>query len=256
LTSGSPSHPVELWCAFCARIGEESLLSRYRALLSASEQEQAGKFHFARDGHRYLVTRALVRTTLSRYAPIDPADWRFETTRYGRPYITNEEPLAQGLCFNVTHSGDLVLLAVSRQREIGIDAEDTQARSPALAIADRYFAPPEVRALRALAPAEQPQRFFEYWTLKESYIKARGKGLSVALDQFSFEFSGAQRVELSVQPQLQDAAARWQLWQLWIEPSYVVAVCAERPAQPPVLTEVVPLVSECSRPFTLLRSSR
>jgi 4'-phosphopantetheinyl transferase len=80
---------IHVWLTFCEAISERCLLASYRELLNATEKEEESRFYFARDRHRYLVTRALVRTVLSRYASVDPKDWVFSRNAYGRPYIVN-----------------------------------------------------------------------------------------------------------------------------------------------------------------------
>jgi 4'-phosphopantetheinyl transferase len=153
-----------------------------------------------------------------------------------------------------------VVLAITREHELGIDTEDTLTRAPPLEIADRFFARGEVASLRALPPERQPARFFQYWTLKESYIKARGMGLSLPLDQFAFHFPRPDRIRLEIQPQLQDAAAKWRLWQWWMDDrlQHMVALCAQRVGTDPpriLLKEIVPLESEADLQGTLIASS-
>jgi len=252
---------IDIWCAFCQSITDPPLLERYRQLLTAAELQQASRFHFAHDRHRYLITRALVRTTLSRYADVLPERWTFVPNDYGRPCISNADTGALGISFNLSHSRELVVLAVTRDHELGIDTEDVLTREPPLEIADRFFAPEEVATLRALPPERQHERFFQHWTLKESYIKARGMGLSIPLDQFAFHFSPPAEVRLTIQPRLRDAAENWRFWQWWIEPrrQHMLALCAQHvPAQPPRLTlrQIVPLVSEQDLTPELIASSQ
>jgi 4'-phosphopantetheinyl transferase len=248
---------IDIYCAFCERITDPLLLARYRQLLTEEELSRQVRFYFEPDRHRFLITRALLRTTLSRYADIPPERWRFVTNAYGRPYVANEG--AAGLTFNLSHTRKLVVLAVTRGCELGVDTEDTVTRTPPLAIADRFFAPEEAASLRALPAEQRAQRFFQHWTLKESYIKARGMGLSLPLDGFAFHFPAAQQVRLTVQASLQDAAENWHLWQWWLQSAparaavaaqlrhHMLALCAQQvPGDPPelVLRDVVPLVSE------------
>ena len=250
------SDEIHVWLAFYDQIDDEGLHAAYRELLNDEERAQEPRFYFARDRRRYLVTRALVRTVLSRYAAIEPAEWTFSTNAYGRPAVAN----AQGsdLSFNLSHTHSLIVLSVSRGRELGVDVENVRAREVSIGIADRYFAPQEVAVLKDVPPQHQQDRFFEYWTFKESYIKARGMGLSLPLDKFSFHYPGERDVEIAIDPELADDAARWQFWQFRPTPDYLVALCAEHAGHPaPALTvrQTVPLQGD--RPFTFefLRTS-
>ena len=249
---------IRLWCAFPSEITDSRLLREYRSLLSEAEREQEPRFYFARDQLRYLVTRTLVRTVLSRYAPIAPRDWVFETNSYGRPSIANDCPAARTISFNLTHTDGLIMLAVGREHALGIDAENVVTRPVSVDMADKFFAADEVTALRRLPQAKQPLRFMEYWTLKESYIKARGMGLSIPLDRFSFRFPHEEHIEIEIHPDQEDLPARWRFWQMRMGPQHVAAVCAERmQSTPPELpaTRIVPLVSEHRLDYTVLRAS-
>ncbi|HEY0819357.1 MAG TPA: 4'-phosphopantetheinyl transferase superfamily protein [Rhizobacter sp.] len=221
---------VHLWLAFCADAERELLHERYRALMTPDERARGDRFYFERDRARYRVTRALVRSVLSRYAPIAPQDWRFDATTYGQPLIVNPEPEAQSLAFNLTHTSDLVVLAVTRQRAIGVDTENI-TRGALLDVADRFFAPSECEHLWALPSEQHTTRFFELWTLKESYIKARGMGLSIPLHKFAFDLREPGAVSLATLPELQDPAERWALRHLWATPEHPVALCVDRSLQ-------------------------
>ena len=240
------SRAIDLWCTYISEVRDDSLWLRYEALLAADERARQARFRFAGDQRRYLVTRALVRTALSRYAAVRPQEWAFSVGAHGRPAIA--APLhVPALEFNVSHSDDLVMLGVTSGRALGIDVEGLEARDADIAGLDRYFAPEESAALLALAPAERRRRFFELWTLKESYIKARGMGLAIALDAFRFELTGEHGLTLHMRPQLGDSPERWRLWQLDPRPGYLAAVCAARgEVVPPriIVREVVPLARE------------
>jgi 4'-phosphopantetheinyl transferase len=221
------SAEVHLWLMFYDQLADERL-QPYRALLNAAEREQVPRFHFARDRRRYLATRLLVRTVLSRYAPIAPEEWVFCTNAYGRPQVVDPEVGGGGLTFNVSHTHSLIVLGVTRRSAVGVDVENIFAREASLDIADRFFALDEVAALSSVPRWQQQYRFFEYWTFKESYIKARGMGLSLPLDKFSIRYPDDHRVAITIAPELEDDSARWQLWQFRPFPEYLVAVCAER----------------------------
>jgi len=244
------SAEIHVWLAFYDEISEDSLLAAYRELLSAAEKEQETRFYFARDRRRYLVTRALVQTVLSRYASIQPSEWMFSTNAYGCPAAVNAQ--AKDLSFNISHTHSLIVLGVTRSRALGVDVENFHAREVSIDLMDRYFAPQEVEVLTAAPPHEQQYRFFEYWTFKEAYIKARGMGLSLPLDKFSFQYADDRAVEIAIHPELADDAARWQFWQFQPKPEYLVAICAERAgARSPrlIVRRAVPLRSE--QPFVV-----
>ncbi len=113
-------------------------------------------------------------------------------------------------------------------------------------------------ALHALPQACQQHRFFEYWTLKESYIKARSKGLSIPLDHFGFDLL-EDDIRIAIHPDQNDAPERWRFWQMSFEPAYLGALCAQRVSRAsPLLAvrNIVPLISDEALPYTLLRSSK
>jgi 4'-phosphopantetheinyl transferase len=217
---------VDVWIAFADRVQDPELISRYRVLMSADEREREARFHFAVDRHRYLVTRALVRTTLSLYRPeVPPNDWSFQVNPYGRPRITNAE--AGSIGFNVSHSGNVVALAVGNALEIGFDLEVIADRSPSIELASEFFAMKEAAALRSLPPAAQAMRFLELWTLKESFIKACGKGLSIPLDKFSFDLDPSGSICFDAGEDVGSAGREWQFIQVLIPEVAVFALCTE-----------------------------
>jgi 4'-phosphopantetheinyl transferase len=238
---------IDVYLCFYGEIIDERLLSQLRLLLTGAERDQEPRFYFADDRKCYLVTRAMVRTVLSRYEPVAPTDWVFTKNRYGRPEIANAGGGGRNLCFNISHTRGLIALGVTHDRALGIDVENIATRSAPIEIADRFFARAETAELSRLPLERQPDRFFEYWTLKESYIKARGMGLSIALDQFSFEFPREGGVRLAIEPELGDRASRWRFWQFRPRAEYQLALCAERvDHDPPRLTirRIVPTVMD------------
>ncbi len=237
---------VHIWLCAPARVRDPELLAAYAALMSPEERAQEQRFHFERDRHTCRVTRALVRTTLSRYAGLPPDRWRFRANRYGRPeLVAGQCPL--DLRFNLSHTEGLVACAVTLGREVGVDVEFLPRRGETVAIADRYFSPREVQDLKVLPQDQQRERFFHYWTLKESYIKARGMGLSLPLDRFSFLLANTDPVGFAVDPSLHDDARAWQFG-LWRPTSEHVLALGVRRGSAPDLTvtirNVVPLVGD------------
>lgn len=237
---------IDLWFVFFDDIQDEHLLDQYRRLLTEEEQHREQRFYFAKDQRRYRITRALVRTVLSRYAPITPKEWVFATNAYGKPEIANDSNIAKKLSFNVSHTQSLIVLGITYRCSLGVDTENIRIRKAPLEIASHFFSPDEAAALYALPLEMQRDRFYQYWTLKEAYIKARGMGLSIPLDQFSFRLQGTD-IQLSINPQLNDVASRWRFWQFGLSTGYLTAVCAELPANSEpklVLRKIVPLGDE------------
>lgn len=164
----------------------EQLIARYTKLLTAKELMKQQRYRFKNDRHDALITRAFVRDLLSYYADVAPEDWQFEAGEKGKPELINS-PLP--LRFNLSHTKGLIICAVTLEDDIGIDVENITRSNDVLAIANRYFSARECEELFALPVEQQRSRFFDYWTLKESYIKAWGLGLSIPLKDFSFSFS-------------------------------------------------------------------
>jgi 4'-phosphopantetheinyl transferase len=235
---------AHLWIARPGDIRDPELLLGYDALLTLEERKKVSRFRFERDRHTSLVTRALVRTVLSRYADVPPGDWRFVANEYGRPEIS-EPAEGRSLRFNLSHTKGLVVCLVGSGREVGVDVEDRTRDGNLLDIADRFFSPFEVRALRALPPEEQMDRFFFYWTLKESYIKARGMGLAISLSAFSFDLdSPGKGIRVLFDPSLGDDPARWQFSAMSYGRRHAIAAGVESKRDREVklvLRETVPL---------------
>jgi 4'-phosphopantetheinyl transferase len=249
---------VHLWFTFYEQVDDEFLKCAYRALLDKVERAQESKFHFAKDRLRYLVTRALVRTTLSRYASVSPENWLFCINDYGRPEIANQLPELQ-LSFNVSHTSGLIVLGVTRKRALGVDAENVLTRVASIDIANQFFSSRESAELAKLPSDQQHDRFFEYWTLKESYIKARGMGLSIPLNKFNILLLNNHGIGLEIDPELCDSATRWMFSQFRLAPEYLIAVCAERSSEFSLKIasrKVIPYIFDETFPLEMLRFSK
>jgi 4'-phosphopantetheinyl transferase len=255
-------HDIDIWLTYYNETLDDRQLPGLRSLLSDEEVAQESRFYFADDRKRYLVTRAMVRMLLSRYAPIAPDRWVFSKNAYGRPVISDAiaaaDSEARDLSFNLSHTRGLIVLAVSRGRELGIDVENIAARTVSLDIAKHFFSATEVAELSRVAADLQQDRFFEYWTFKESYIKARGMGLSLPLNGFSFEFPQRDAVRIRIDPALEDRDGRWGFWQYRPSAGYLMALCAERIGDRPPsvnLRTCVPLGATCDVATPVLRRS-
>jgi 4'-phosphopantetheinyl transferase len=234
MTSTGDQAPVEIlqvWCADVPAPFDEALQEAYLSLLSTDERAQWQRLRFDALRHRFLLTRALVRTVLSRHVPTPPAGWRFARNEYGRPFIADPPPGAGHLRFSISHTDALVVLVLASGREVGIDVECTRRHAP-LDVAQRYFSLTESAELAALPAERQAARFWDLWTLKESYVKARGMGLSLPLDAFTFRFGDG--LSLEVEPTLNDTGTNWHFWQFVLPGDHHMALCAQRLGpQPP-----------------------
>jgi len=221
-----------------------ALDSAYEGLLSEAERARWQRFLVPGARRQYLVARALVRTTLSLYAEVPAAAWRFDANRYGRPAVA-APPVGRAIHFNLSHTEGLVACAVSRAAEIGVDVEHLDRDFDLIALAPTVFAPAEVADVARAPPEIRRDRFFSYWTLKESYIKARGMGLSLALDGFCFELGGAvPRIRFT--ERCPDDAARWRFRQYRPTAWHKLAVAVSLPLgqEPDIhLRWVVPLAA-------------
>lgn len=238
---------IDLWLAFYDRIDEASL-AQFARLLSEDEHARQARFRLADDRRRYLAARGTVRTVLSRYADVAPAQWTFRADAHGRPRIDERHGQACRLSFNLSHTRGLIALAVAAHGCVGVDAEHIGARPVPAGMAERYFAPHEVADLASLPAHRREDRFCEYWTLKEAYVKARGLGLSIPLDRFGFRFADGLPPRLAADPAFEDDAGRWRFWQHRPTPDHLLAVCADAGASAPLRVEVRTLAPPSAAP--------
>jgi 4'-phosphopantetheinyl transferase len=191
--------------------------------LDDDERSRAARFYFSRDRDRFVVARGVLRALLGRYLNRAPESLAFSYSTHGKPALVSE-PGADPICFNLSHSHGAALYAVTRSCEVGIDLEFIRCDLEAEQIAERFFSPNEIVALRALPPSLKRYAFFLCWTRKEAYIKARGEGLSMSLDQFDVSLTpGEPAALLSTNPD-SDEALRWFLRNLTPAPGYAAAL--------------------------------
>jgi 4'-phosphopantetheinyl transferase len=194
--------------------------------LMAEELRRAERYHFKKDREHFIVVRGLLRTILGRYLNTEPGQLRFCYGPHGKPAL-EMEPGEDTLSFNLSHSHELCLFAVSRGRELGVDVEYIQAHLAGDQIAERFFSAREVELLRGLPNDLQREAFFIFWTRKEAFIKATGKGLSLPLNQFEVSLvPGKPIVPLSANGDHQETF-RWSLQPLVAGSGYAAALCVE-----------------------------
>ncbi len=177
---------VHIWQATIDCSGPWLSRAYYSRILSASEVENYGGFVDLQAGREYLLGRIMMRTVLSTYFPhLSAREWHFAFNNHGKPYV-RQSARRDGLEFSLSHSGGAVVLALTIGAEIGIDLEAHTKTIDIMSLATDVFSRAEILSLKALGPALARQCFFKFWTLKEAYIKARGLGLALPLDQFTF----------------------------------------------------------------------
>ena len=211
--------------------GRARLLELWQSL-SADERERARRFHFERDRGSFIAARGALRNILSRYTGTAPGLLRFSYDAYGKPALS--EAVAGRLRFNVSHSHGLALYAVTAGREVGIDLEFVREDFASLEVAERFFSPQEVSALRSLQPEERANAFFDCWTRKEAYIKARGEGLSHPLHLFTVSLKPGEPAALLSTEDDPRETARWSLRELSAGEGYRAAIAVE--GTPPSLS--------------------
>ncbi len=177
-------------------------------LLDAGERERHGRFHFEHDRVRYLSAHALLRRTLSRYAGVDPSGWAFEIAPGGRPELA---PFAgwPPLRFNLSHTRGLVACAVTVNLDVGVDVEQLRATRDLQGMARDVMSDTELGVFQALDGHARVHRFYECWTAKEAYVKARGDGLRLPVRSIGVETGPSPSLVLGAD--LADDQAQWQL---------------------------------------------
>ncbi|MGE0538348.1 MAG: 4'-phosphopantetheinyl transferase superfamily protein [Pirellulales bacterium] len=208
---------------------DPQLVARCDRWLSTAEQAQRRRFVFDVDRRLYWISHVLLRSVIARYLECDPRELEFASNRFGRPEVVDPAPWPR-LRFNLSHTRGLACCAVTWARDVGIDVEDTTRNDVGPEVSDHFFSPAEVAQLRACPIVAQQGQFFRYWTLKEAYIKARGMGLSLPLDQFSFSLApDAWSTTIAFSRTIADDPNCWQFWQQPVESRFLVAVAARRP---------------------------
>jgi 4'-phosphopantetheinyl transferase len=234
-----PADDVHVWLEWLAPEQDATRELHARRLLPDEEWQRCQRFVLPEGRRECLAARCLVRTVLSRYAPVEPAAWGFANGPHGRPEVSHPP---SDLRFNLSHAGGVVACGVSVGRDVGIDVEWLGRRIP-MAVARSRFAASELGALQALPEAAQRRRFLELWTLKEAYVKARSAGLSLRLDQFAFDQPDAAQPRVRFAEGFDDHAAAWQFDRLRIGPEHLAVVATRVGTGSPVRVVVRTLES-------------
>jgi 4'-phosphopantetheinyl transferase len=172
-----PPDEVHVWFVHLAV--DAHTIAELIASLPYEEQQRAYSFRSESARTQFVVTRSALRSILSAYLDVSPLRLTFIHGPQGKPALANWG----WLHFNVTHSYDVALIAVTRRSEVGVDVERLRPFANDLEMAQRYFSPRETELLRALTGPRRCEAFFHAWTRKEAFLKASGKGLSYGLER-------------------------------------------------------------------------
>lgn len=233
-TPGMGQDHVDIWHANVALSLDR--IDNLQQALSADELCRAKRFRSQHERCRFVTTRGALRTILADYLNLGPAQICFrydcrcghpQCRLEGRKPILDYESHAESLHFNVSHSHNSALIAVSRHREVGIDLEWIDPSLDYLPLAESILTPNELLALQAATPAEQRVIFFSAWTRKEAFIKATGLGFSLDPGRFAVLAMPRQSVTLIDMQCGASRISRWSLHALDLGPSYVGALAGE-----------------------------
>lgn len=197
----------------------------FESFLSADELDRANRFHFKEDRTHFVVARGLLRNLLAAYLGINCAELRFSYGAKGKPFLLLDGQTQ--INFNVSHSHGRAAFAFSRGRELGVDLEYVKEDFAAELIATRFFSRSEVLALRAVPAELRNQAFFNCWTRKEAYIKARGEGLSMPLDEFDVSLRPGEPAALLNNYREEREVKRWSMNAIPSPEDYVGALVVE-----------------------------
>ena len=203
---------------------DENISNFLLRFLCEAERNRYHNFRINKDRFLFLYSRSLLRATLSKYRAVNPVDWEFRKNEFGKPEISSPG-CSPPIHFNISHTTGLVAVAVSLTKMIGIDVECKRNLLNYLSISNRFFSPKEAEELKSIEdPFIQQRRFTEYWTLKEAYIKARGVGLSLSLDQICFQFDDSGYFNAEFGLDLQDDTKKWKFIQFHPSDLHCIAV--------------------------------
>ena len=205
----------------------DSLYQELRSVLTDDERRRADRFRMDRPRRQFTVARGTLRRVLSRYLDTPPTDIRLTYDMHGKPRLAGVAD-GDGLCFNVSHSHSLALLAIAR-RQVGVDVEYLHRQVRHEALANRFFSQYEASALQRLSPDQRRAAFFACWTRKEAFVKAKGAGLQLPLNQFDVSVEPDEPAQL-LRVGWEPAEARlWRLHNVEVGQGYAAALAVEGP---------------------------
>lgn len=218
------SNEVHVWRAFLdvTAIEFENLFG----FLSVDEHERARRFHFEKDQRRFIVARGILRKILGDYLGVNPIDICFEYNQFGKPILA-PVPDNDNVCFNISHSDAYALYAINRRKKIGIDIERVRDEVVFMEIAQKFFSQNEINSLESINKNKRAELFFQYWTRKEAFIKARGEGISFPMEKCDVSFiNGSSLLPVTLQDNNIDSSGLY-VQDLFPGNDYAAAIAVE-----------------------------
>lgn len=247
MSSDLLQNEVHIWYCMPEKIQDKEKLLAYSAVLSSTEIERLNRFHFEKDQHSYLVSHALLRHALSKYSTIDPSQWDFFYNSHGKPDLkinADNKSFDPEIKFNLTHTKGLCACVLTINRLCGIDAEYIYRKNNLAGVARRMFANKE---LEVIQKSGNEKLFYDFWTLREAYVKALGTGLTGSSKDFYFCLN----TDISNEEKIQKASLhfvnseqgsnQWQFNLFSPKKDYRLSIAVETSKQLPVkIAEFIP----------------
>ena len=194
--------------------------------LSIDERARAERFHFEKDRKRFIARHGILRTILGCYLNVEPSRLQFSYGKNGKPALADTFG-KEAILFNMSDSEDLAIYGFTRDQEIGVDIERIDDIPEMHEIAERFFSARENAVFRSLPESKKREAFFNCWTRKEAFIKAKGEGLGLGLDQFEVSLAPGGRAALLRTNGDPQEASRWSLRELDPGPNFTAAIAVQ-----------------------------
>lgn len=246
---------VHLWHVNDEEITNNELIASYTSYLSKDELEQHNRFHFEGRRHQYLITRMLVRYVMSLYSDIAAEDFIFAKNDYGKPFVKNQNIRID---YNLSHTKKMIVLAVTVDADIGVDVEYLDRKTDCLKLAKSMFSKSEYTQLCELPSEKKKEHFFDIWTLKESYIKARGMGLSIPLGDISYSLDDT-GITVFFESSREDDPDSWKFWNIQVNSEHKISLAIKKKDTDLIyeisMLNVIPLSDIVKTHFSINRQS-
>lgn len=202
---------------------DENRLDEYATMLGPSERERASRFRFPGDRARFIAAHGALREIVGAYTGVSPARVGFRCSRYGKPGLAETDP-ASRIEFNMSHSRDIAVIAISKGHANGVDVEFVPENTDGKELAEISLSPEEMALLEEIPHPGRIETLYRWWTRKEALAKAQGEGLNRSFPRCQV-----------VPPFLAEAdsdrgnAPPWGVWDISPSPGYVATLVADGP---------------------------